>query len=70
MMAKTRRTALITGSGQNIDQTRRERFQSIPTKLELPHKDVDLLIDVASELLNEDPEFHHLLQDLGAHVID
>jgi len=52
------------------DQTRRERFQSIPTKLELPQEDVDLLIDVAPELLNEDPEFHQLLQDLGAHVVD
>ena len=52
------------------NQTRRERFQSIPTKLELPKEDVDLLIDVAPELLNEDPEFHQLLQDLGAKIVE
>ncbi len=52
------------------DQARRERFQSIPTKLELPQEEVDLLIDVAPELLNEDPEFRSLLQDLGAHIAD
>ncbi len=43
---------------------------SIPTKLELPREDVDLLIDVAPELLHEDPDFHLLLQDLDARKLD
>ena len=52
------------------DRARRERFQSIPTKLELPREEVDLLIDVAPELMHEDPEFHHLLQDLDARIVE
>lgn len=52
------------------DQARREMFQSIPTTLELPREDVDKLIEVAPELLNEDLEFHTLLRDLGAHIVD
>ena len=52
------------------DQARRERFQTIPTKLELPREDVDRLIEVAPELLYDDPEFQSLLQDLGAHITD
>jgi len=51
------------------DSQRRERFQSIPTTLQLPKKDIDALIDVAPELINEAPEFHHLMQDLDARVI-
>jgi len=50
------------------DQAKRERFQSIRTTLELPREDVDMLIEVVPELLHEDPEFHSLLQDLGAHI--
>lgn len=52
------------------DQARRERFQTIPTKLELPREDIDRLIEVAPELLYDDPEFQSLLQDLGAHITD
>jgi NTE family protein len=52
------------------DQARRESYQSIPTKLELPKEQIDRLIEVAPELLHEEPEFHLLLQDLGAHITD
>jgi len=52
------------------DQARRESFQTIPTSLQLPRADIDRLIDVAPELMNEDPEFHTLLRDLGARVSD
>jgi NTE family protein len=62
---------LIHVSFESIDdRARRERFQSIPTKLELPREDVDLLIDIAPELLHEDPDFHQLLQDLDARIVD
>ena len=50
------------------DPAKRERFQSIPTTLELPHKDVDMLIEVVPELLQEDPEFRALMRDLEAHI--
>jgi NTE family protein len=52
------------------DQARRERFQTIPTKLELPREDIDQLIEIAPELLNEDLEFRTLIEDLGAHIAD
>jgi hypothetical protein len=52
------------------DKTRQERFQTIPTKLELPREDVDMLIKVAPELLHENPEFNQLLRDLSATVVD
>lgn len=52
------------------DPTRRERFQTIPTTLELPPEQIDSLIEVAPELLREDPEFSLLLKDLGAHISD
>ena len=52
------------------DDTRRARFQSIPTKLQLPKEDVDMLIGVAPELLNENPEFRHLMRELNATVDD
>ena len=52
------------------DKTRRERFQSIPTRLELPREDVDMLINVAPELLHENPEFNQLLRDLSANIAD
>ena len=48
------------------DRERRERFETIPTKLELSSDDVDALIDVALELLREEPEFQFLLNDLDA----
>jgi NTE family protein len=52
------------------DKSRRERFQSIPTALELPREDIDMLIKVAPELLHENPEFNQLLRDLSATVVD
>ena len=52
------------------DHSRRAKFQSIPTKLELPQEDIEMLIDVAPELLHKNPEFDHLLKDLDALVVD
>lgn len=52
------------------DQTMRQHFQSIPTKLELPRETVDSLIDIAPSLLQQDPEFHALLKELGARVVE
>ena len=51
------------------DETKRTQFQSIPTTLQLPQEDINMLIDIAPELMNEAPEFHHLLQDLDARII-
>lgn len=51
------------------DESTRAKLESIPTTLQLPKEDVDLLINVAPELINGAPEFHHLLQDLGARVL-
>ena len=51
------------------DERRRRRFQSIPTTLQLPREDIDALVDVVPELINEAPEFHHLLQDLEAKIL-
>jgi hypothetical protein len=48
------------------DIERRERYETIPTTLQLSKEDVDALIDIAPELLREEPEFHALLDDLGA----
>ena len=47
------------------DEARREQFQSIPTSLQLPRETVDKLIEVAPELVNEIPDFHRLVSDLG-----
>jgi len=52
------------------DPSKRQQFQSIPTKLELPRETVDSLIDVAPRLLQQDPEFHVLLEELGARIVD
>ena len=52
------------------DSQRRQRFQSIPTKLQLPREDIEDLIGVAPELMNEVPEFHHLVRDLDAYIAD
>ncbi len=52
------------------DVERRERFETIPTTLQLSKEDVDALIDIAPELLREEPEFQALLQDLDALYID
>lgn len=48
------------------DEPRREYFEKIPTKLQLPQDDIDALIELAPELLGEEPEFRHLVMDLGA----
>ena len=50
------------------DPVKRERFQSVPTTLQLSREDVDMLIEVVPELLQEDPEFHALMRDLEAHI--
>lgn len=50
------------------DRAKRKRFQSVPTTLELPREDVDMLIEVVPELLQADPEFDLLLRDLEAHI--
>lgn len=51
------------------DEQRRQRYQTIPTSLQLPEEDVDALIDVVPELIKGDPEFQDLLRDLGAEVV-
>ncbi len=48
------------------DIERRERYETIPTTLQLPKEDVDALVDIAPELLRAEPEFQTLLDDLGA----
>lgn len=50
------------------DEGERDRYQSIPTKLELPREDIDALIGIAPELMNQTPDFHLLLQDLDARI--
>lgn len=50
------------------DDTKRAELQSIPTTLQLPEEDIDLLINIAPKLINEAPEFHHLIQDLDARL--
>ena len=52
------------------DIERRKRFETMPTTLQLPKEDVDALIDIAAELLREEPEFQTLLRDLDAVYID
>lgn len=53
---------------ENLEE--RERFQLIPTSLQLPKEDVDALVDIAPKLMHEEPEFLHLLKDLGADIAD
>ncbi len=45
------------------DQLRR-RLQAIPTKLQLPAKDVELLIEAASLIIEQSPAFKNLIDDL------
>lgn len=42
------------------------RLEAIPTRLQLPKEDVDLLITAASRLLTESDEYQRILDDLGA----
>jgi NTE family protein len=53
---------------ENLEE--RERFQLIPTSLQLPKEEIDALIDIAPKLMHEEPEFLHLLKDLGAEIAD
>ena len=46
------------------DPQRRRRFSEIPTTFKLPKEDVDDLRDVAAQLLDQDPTFNRLLQEL------
>lgn len=60
---------LIHVSFESIDDPkRREQYESIPTKLELPRENIDQLIEVAPELIHNAAEFYHLLQDLDAQI--
>ncbi len=52
------------------DPATKARFQTIPTTLELPREDVDMLIEIAPQLLRADPEFDILIKDLGAYIAD
>ena len=47
------------------DEAERERFQGIPTSLQLSPEIVDSVIEVAPRLINEIPDFHRLVSDLG-----
>ncbi|MDH3671032.1 MAG: patatin-like phospholipase family protein [Gammaproteobacteria bacterium] len=51
------------------DGSRRRRLQTIPTTLQLPKEDVDLLIESAPELVNQAPDFQRLMRDLAARVV-
>ncbi len=51
------------------DESRRRKLQTIPTTLQLPKEDVDLLIDSAPELVNQAPDFQKLMRDLAARVV-
>ena len=62
--------SFVQGNFDLIEDHDRRRFHSIPTTLQLPKEDVDALINLAPELMNEEPEFLRLLNDLEASVID
>ncbi len=47
------------------DAALRHRIEAIPTSLQLPSEDVDLVIETASELVNDSPEFQRLCEDLS-----
>jgi NTE family protein len=51
------------------DESRRRRLQTIPTTLQLPKEDIDLLIESAPELVNRAPDFQRLMRDLAARVV-
>lgn len=52
------------------DESRRQRLQTIPTTLQLPKEDIDILIKSAPELVNQAPDFQELMQDLAARVVN
>jgi hypothetical protein len=47
-----------------MDETLRERFDKVPTRLSLSPEQVDVSIDVGRQLLESSPEFRRLLGDL------
>lgn len=47
------------------DAEERDFFKGLPTTLELPPETVDRLCNVGRRLLNEDPEFHKLMEELN-----
>lgn len=46
------------------DAEQRDWFKALPTSLELPRGTVDRLCNVGRRLLQEDPEFHKLMEEL------
>jgi hypothetical protein len=52
------------------DIERRESFETMPTSLQLPKEDIDALINIAPELLREEPGFQDLFKDLNAEYVD
>ena len=52
------------------DAEERNWFKALPTKLELPRASVDRLCDVGRRLLQEDPEFHKLIEELKGTLPD
>jgi NTE family protein len=52
------------------DKPQRQRLQTIPTTLQLPKEDVDLLIESAPELVNQAPDFQKLMRDLAARAVN
>jgi len=62
---------MVHVSFESIDDvSRRQRLQTIPTTLQLPKEDVDLLIESAPELVNQAPDFQRLMRDLAARAIN
>jgi len=51
------------------DPAQREFFNHVPTSFKLTDKQVDRLIEVAGQLLRDNPEFQRLLADLGGSSI-
>ena len=47
------------------DEDLRSRLESMPTSLQLPREDVDLLMREAPTILDESEDWHRLLRDLG-----
>lgn len=50
------------------EDERREFFQDLPTRLTVPEKDVDKLIDVGAELLRNSREFQRLVAGLDGQI--
>ena len=50
---------------RRMDEAERERFQGIPTALQLSPEIVNSVIEVAPKLINDIPDFHRLVRDLS-----